>query len=75
MYAFAAAFGVTAPGVLIAGIVSCGYIGAYTLHTCEKRDAWLSAMASSSFSMASVALGMSSPFSLKFSWLLTVGYT
>ena len=34
------AAGVTPPGVLICKSVSCGYMGAYTLHVCEKRDAW-----------------------------------
>ncbi len=51
----------------MAASVSWRYIGAYTLHTWENRDAWATATAVSSGSTDRVELAVG--------WVLTVGYT
>jgi hypothetical protein len=53
--------------VVIAVRVTCRYIGVYTLHTCENRDACWTAIAFCSGSISRVAFWVF--------WPLTVGYT
>ncbi len=65
-YALMLAPGLTGPP-LIAASVSCGYIGAYTLQSSEKREAWSIAIC--------VSCGSISRFAFSVSCSLTVGYT